>query len=69
MFLLMTKCAPFRIANPKDPYYRRLSAVDKKSFWKIFSNFGIEDSFKDLFEHLVDKDPNLRFTIEDIKNH
>jgi len=36
LFLMLTKSPPFRAANSKDPYYRRLSAADKKAFWKIF---------------------------------
>lgn len=36
LFLMLTKCPPFRAANLKDPYFRRLSSPDKKAFWKIF---------------------------------
>jgi 5'-AMP-activated protein kinase catalytic alpha subunit len=37
LFLMLTKFPPFRSAHSKDPYFRRLSAQDKKAFWKIFS--------------------------------
>lgn len=43
LFLMLTKCPPFRAANTKDPYYRRLSAPDKKAFWKIFTGIDIEE--------------------------
>lgn len=43
LFLMLTKCPPFRAANAKDPYFRRLSAADKKAFWKIFNGIDIEE--------------------------
>ena len=43
LFLMLTKCPPFRTANSKDPYFRRLSASDKKAFWKIFNGIDIEE--------------------------
>ena len=36
LFMMLTKCPPFRSAQPKDPYFRRLSAHDKSNYWKIF---------------------------------
>lgn len=57
LFLMLTKCPPFRSAQMKDPYYRRVSASEKKSFWKIFQGFEIDDSFRDLFERMIEKDP------------
>jgi hypothetical protein len=41
----------------KDPYYRRLCAQDKKSFWKIFQGLDIDDDLKDLFERMIERDP------------
>lgn len=66
---MLTKCSPFRSATPKDPYYRRLSAPDKKAFWKIFNGIEIDDPVKDLFERMTERDPELRVTLEGIKNH
>lgn len=57
LFLMLTKCPPFRSAYIKDPYYRRLSSHDKNAFWKIFKGMEIEDSVKDLFEKMSEKDP------------
>jgi serine/threonine protein kinase len=59
LFLMLNKSPPFRAANLKDPYFRRLSASDKKAFWKIFtnSNLEIEDRFKDLFERMSERNP------------
>jgi hypothetical protein len=34
-----------------------LCAQDKKSFWKIFQSFDFDDSFRDLFEKMIEKDP------------
>ena len=41
----------------KDPYFRRLSSSDKNAFWKIFKGMEIEDSVKDLFEKMTERDP------------
>ena len=57
LFLMLTKCPPFRSAQIKDPYYRRLCSSDKRSFWKIFDGFGLDPNFKDLFEKLMERDP------------
>lgn len=64
---MLTKSPPFRSAHIKDPYFRRLSASDKKAYWKIFSSIEINEQFKDLFERMTERDPNLRATLEDIK--
>lgn len=66
---MLTKCPPFRSAHLKDPYFRRLSASDKKAFWKIFNSLDIEDNFKDLFESMTERDPSLRANISDIRDH
>lgn len=66
---MLTKSPPFRGAHFKDPYFRRLSAPDKKAFWKIFMQMDLSDMAKDLFEQLAEKDPKLRLNISDIKEH
>jgi len=66
---MITKSPPFRSANHKDPYFRRLSAPDKKAFWKIFSAMPISEIAKDLFERLTERDPRARISISDIKSH
>ena len=38
LFLMVMKSPPFRKAQIKDPFYKRLCANDKKSFWNIFKN-------------------------------
>jgi len=63
LFLMLTKCPPFRQADLKDPYFRRLCCADKRAFWKIFQGFEIDDKFKDLFESMTERDPKLRATI------
>ena len=69
LFLMLTKCPPFRGAHLKDPYFRRLSAQDKKAFWKIFNCMEISEMAKDLFEKMAERDPKLRINISDIKDH
>jgi serine/threonine protein kinase len=63
------KSPPFRGAHLKDPFFRRLSAPDKKAFWKIFSSLELSDSARDLFERMVDRDPKTRFNIADVLDH
>lgn len=70
LFLMLTKCPPFRSAQTKDPYYRRLCANDKRSFWKIFeSTFTLDMYFKDLFEKMIERDPVSRICLDDIMDH
>ena len=58
LFLMIAKCPPFRSAQMKDPYFRRLSQADKKAFWKIFNGLDIGEKVKDLFEKLTERDPS-----------
>lgn len=68
LFLMLTKSPPFRAAHQRDPYFRRLSAADKKAFWKIFcAQTEVSDYARDLFEKMTDKDPKSRISIVDIK--
>lgn len=70
LFLMMTKSPPFRAAHQRDPYFRRLSASDKKAFWKIFSaQTDISEYARDLFERMTERDPKARINIVDIKSH
>ena len=69
LFLMLTKCPPFRSASSKDPYFRRLSSSDKKSYWKIFKGFDIDDCFRHLFESIIERDPRLRLNIDQVRAH
>lgn len=69
LFLMLTKCPPFRSANTKDPYFRRLSAADKKAFWKIFSTLELNENVRDLFEKMTEKDADSRYSISEVKAH
>ena len=53
----------------KDPYFKRLAAQDKKSFWNIFKGIPSSAEFKDLFEIASRKDPEERPSLEQIINH
>ena len=59
----------FRRAHPKDPYFRRLCASDRKAFWTIFKSLPCSPDFKDLFEGLIKRDPEERFNFNDILLH
>ena len=66
LFLMVMRCAPFRKAHIKDPYYKRLANHDKKSFWNIFKGIPSSPEFKDLFEKTTRKEPHERLTLEEI---
>lgn len=66
---MLTKCPPFRGAHMKDPYFRRLTAPDKKAFWKIFGGMDLSEMARDLFEKMAEKDPRERISIAEIKQH
>ena len=66
---MVMRCAPFRKAHIKDPYFKRLAAQDKKSFWNIFKGIPSSAEFKDLFEIASRKDPLERPSLEKIMNH
>jgi serine/threonine protein kinase len=69
LFLMLTKCPPFRAAHLKDPFYRRLCSSDKKAFWKIFNGMEIDEKAKDLFERMTERDPTIRASIDDVLKH
>mmetsp|Transcript_23689 Transcript_23689/g.23390 ORF Transcript_23689/g.23390 Transcript_23689/m.23390 type:complete len:83 (+) Transcript_23689:887-1135(+) len=67
---MITKCPPFRTAQIKDPYYRRLCSHDKRAFWKIYDvYYNFDNSFKDLFEKMIERDPEKRISLEQILEH
>lgn len=53
----------------KDPYFKRLAAQDKKSFWNIFKGIPSSAEFKDLFEIASRKDPEERPSLDKIIHH
>lgn len=64
------RSAPFKNTCDTDPYYERLCRSDKSAFWKIFaSNYEPSQEFKNLIENLLQKVPDMRVTIQKIKNH
>jgi len=66
---MVMRCPPFRKANLKDPFYKRLCNNDKKSFWNIFKNIFATSEFKDLFEKTSQKDPEERLCMKEILAH
>jgi serine/threonine protein kinase len=66
---MITKCPPFRSAQMKDPYFRRLCSADKKAFWKIFNSLEMAEHVKDLFEKMTDRDPTARQSVLEVRGH
>lgn len=69
LFIMVMRCSPFRKAHAKDPYFKRLSASDRKPFWNIFKNTPSSAEFKDLFEKLTKRDPDDRISLKQALNH
>lgn len=69
LFLMVMRCAPFRKAHMKDPYFKRLAGSDKKSFWNIFKGIPSSAEFKDLFELASRRDPEERPSLDKILKH
>ena len=69
LFIMVMRCSPFRKAHAKDPYFKRLSAADRKPFWGIFKNIPSSPEFKDFFEKLTKRDPEDRMSIKQALNH
>ena len=57
LFLMVMRSPPFRKAHIKDPFFKRLCAVDKKAFWNIFKGIPCSQDFKDFFERMSRKNP------------
>ena len=69
LFLMLTRSPPFRGAQTKDPYYRRLCAHDKKAYWKIFGSLELSDEAKDLFEKMAEREPTARLSVSQVLEH
>eukprot|EP00347_Sterkiella_histriomuscorum_P001022 403373639 len=69
LFIIVMRCSPFRKAHAKDPYFKRLCAVDRRPFWNIFKTIPCSPEFKDLFEQLTKRDPEERINLKHVLNH
>jgi len=69
LFLMVMRSPPFRRAHLKDPYFKRLCSVDRKSFWNIFKSISSSADFRDLFESLTRREPDERPGLLHILKH
>lgn len=75
LFIMVASHPPFTTAEPKDPFYRCIGANREEIFWQIHSknkpdeNNFFSESFKSLVQQMLQLDPTLRPTIEDICKH
>jgi len=69
LFLLSMKMSPFRRAQLKDPYYKRLAGKDKRYFWKIYEGYPTSAQFRYLFERMIAHHPTQRISIDEALNH
>ena len=65
---------PFSLAVSTDSYYNLITTKKFANFWKfhtrsISAEFNPSPEFRDMFQRLVDPNPNTRITIAQIKTH
>lgn len=69
LFNLVTRHTPFKKASGDDAIYRYVINGDMEAFWNAHSGENVSDSFKDLFQRMIDPNPCNRLSIKDIKTH
>jgi len=75
LFIMVASHPPFTTAEPKDPFYRCLGANREDIFWQIHTkskpegNTFFSEPFKNLVQSLLQLDPSLRPSIDDILAH
>jgi len=73
LFVMISKHAPFNAAIPKDQLYVSLASKNYEHFWNKHSRHKGDEffskNFKNLFEKMTELDPDLRLSLDEIKNH
>ncbi|KAL4490939.1 hypothetical protein ABPG72_008675 [Tetrahymena utriculariae] len=70
LFMMVMSSAPFGSTSSSDRYYSRFCMDNKNNFWKIFAyNYKPTNEFKDLMHSMLERDPQKRITIQQIKMH
>ena len=69
IFILLSQHPPFLRAEAGDRYYKKIIHANWEKFWEIYEDEGFSESFKDMFSQMVCPDPDLRLTLEEVKNH
>jgi serine/threonine protein kinase len=69
LFILLSQHPPFVRAEEEDRYYRKIIAGNWDKFWRIYHDEPFSEDFKDLFMQMVDPDPDVRPTLQEIKDH
>lgn len=74
LFIMYTQFCPFINANKADRYYSKVMSEKWDDLWEMYETSNTSDvpfssEFKDLFQRLIHAKPEMRPTIEDIKNH
>lgn len=63
------RCPPFQSSRSTDPYYRRMSGVNREAFWKIYKMIPLSSQCKNLIESMTRKCPEERIDYSQIKAH
>ncbi|EAR92948.2 Serine/Threonine kinase domain protein (macronuclear) [Tetrahymena thermophila SB210] len=70
LFMMVMSSAPFGSTSSSDRYYSRFCMDNKNNFWKIFAyNYKPTNEFKDLMHSMLERDPQKRITVQQIKMH
>lgn len=70
LFVMVSQRAPFDTATPTDKFYRCLAANRADLFWKAHAKTGtFSDELKDLIQSMLQLDPLLRPSINEVLQH
>jgi len=73
LFEMMSSHPPFNAATPKDQFYIALASKRFDAFWRKHSENKspsfYSESFRDLFQRMMELDPNKRISMYQILEH
>lgn len=74
LFIMYTQFCPFINANKGDRYYSKVLTENWEGLWELYetsntSDVPFSDDFKDLFQRLINANPDARPTLEEIRSH
>ena len=69
LFLMFVRQAPFKMAIPEDPHYKRLQYAETTKYWNIFKTQGLPVEFKEFFEKGTLMDADMRMSIQEALSH
>lgn len=69
LFTMLTGSAPFHVAMHSDPYYDVIDRKKKLAALLKMQNLHIDSNAIDLMEHMLECNPNKRYSLNDVVQH